>query len=149
MRFVIVQNVLLLVWLAGFLWNPSPRLLPDVAALPVIGVVLCLASMLVATWAFRSLGAAFRVAPQPRPGSRLATHGVYRVLRHPMYTAVCGVALGVFLLRPTWILAAMAVVMASFYLVKAHHEEQLLKSRYGQYEEYRRGSRGVLPFRKG
>jgi protein-S-isoprenylcysteine O-methyltransferase Ste14 len=97
--------------------------------------------------AFRSLGTAFQAAPAPRDEASLVVGGIYRTLRHPMYTAVVGVVTGLFLLRPTWPMGVSAGALIVFYLIKARHEEGLLAQRYPEYEAYRQRSRGVIPFR--
>src|SRR6056297_678733 len=87
----------------------------------------------------------FRIAPTPRRDGVLVTHGIYRWLRHPMYTAVLLTLAAVALYRPgPWVLAVAGVNIV-FYLTKSRYEEGLLRAHYPGYEDYRRRTLGVLP----
>lgn len=101
---------------------------------------------LVLVWAGLSLGPGnLTVMPAPRTSSTLIVHGIYRFIRHPMYTAVllCGSALAFG--APSvvrWVaLAACTVVL----VLKIRHEEALLAARHQDYPERMRGVKRLLP----
>jgi len=96
----------------------------------------------IALWQLRR---SFRVAPTPRRDGRLVTHGIYGFLRHPMYTSVVLVVLGLALVRPDALVLGSALVNLLFYLGKARYEEGLLLDHYPGYAAYRRRTIGVLP----
>lgn len=95
-----------------------------------------------ALWQLRH---SFRVAPTPRRDGRLVTDGIYRWLRHPMYTAVVLVASGLALVRPDPTVLGAAAANLAFYLAKARYEEGLLLAHYPDYAAYRKRTLGVLP----
>jgi protein-S-isoprenylcysteine O-methyltransferase Ste14 len=147
---ILGQTVLLGALLLAALLDVGPtigggRTAPTTA----IGTGLLVASLLLALVAFRDLGAALRVRPAPRAGARLVDRGVYRILRHPMYTSVALVGAGLAFREATWSVALAAAAVVVFYLAKARHEESLLLATYPEYAEYRRRTFGVLPFRRG
>lgn len=115
--------------------------------LPWWGLVLFALGLLVFAWAVASLGAHnFTVLPAPRVGNTLTNAGIYRFLRHPMYTAVllCGIAVSFGAPSvPRWIaLAVCAVVL----VIKVRYEEALLTTRYSDYPERMKGVARLVPF---
>ena len=98
-------------------------------------------------WAVVSLGGNnFTILPDPRSANTLSQRGIYRWLRHPMYTAVllCGIAVsfgGPSTSR--WIaLAVCAVVL----VIKVHYEERLLTARHPDYPQRMKGVARLFPF---
>ena len=102
--------------------------------------------VLVFGWAVASLGRNnFTILPDPRRGSTLSRNGIYRWLRHPMYTAVllCGIAVS-FGAPSTarWMaLAVCAVVL----VIKVYYEEELLTARYPDYSQRMKTVARLLP----
>lgn len=102
--------------------------------------------ILVFAWAVASLGANnFTVLPEPRDGNTLSHRGIYRYLRHPMYTAVllCGVAVAFgspSTLR--WIALCVCLIVL---VLKVGYEEQLLTKRHPSYPEQMAGVARLFP----
>lgn len=86
-------------------------------------------------------------SPFPRPSehARLVRHGIYRWVRHPLYSSLMLVALGWALFWVSWpaLLAAGALVVLLD--LKARREEEWLSGRFAEYEEYRRGTKRFVP----
>jgi protein-S-isoprenylcysteine O-methyltransferase Ste14 len=108
-----------------------------------------LAALLLALRAWSDLGPAFRVRPEPRAGAQLVRRGVYRRLRHPMYTSVCLIAVGMFLHHPGTTTLLLALANLGFYVAKARYEESLLRRRFADYPSYRTQTHGVIPWAAG
>lgn len=114
--------------------------------LKIGGVLLFIIAIVMLLKARRDLGRSFGIHPRPLDGAVFVRRGIYAKLRHPMYSAVVLICLGVAVTQPTrWVLAAAAINIV-FYLIKARYEESLLRQRYPEYEQYQRESRGVIPF---
>ncbi len=103
--------------------------------------------LVVFAWAVVSLGGNnFTIMPEPRAANTFSQRGIYRWLRHPMYTAVllCGVSVSFGapnILR--WIaLGVCAVVL----VVKVHYEEALLTARHTGYSERMKGVARLCPW---
>ena len=92
-----------------------------------------------------TLRAVVQVAPAPREGGHLVTRGIYGWLRHPIYTAIVIVILGLFLRQPTVVVAIAGAAAVVFLIVKVRFEESLLLERYPEYAAYRRRTCGILP----
>lgn len=114
-------------------------------SLAVIGLLL--AGVVVgalALWANRPGN--FNIRPLPKAGGQFVQHGIYRFIRHPMYTAVllfglaCVVSNAVLLVWVIWI--ALAVVL----LGKALLEEKLMARQYPGYVVYMSRTRRLIPW---
>lgn len=103
------------------------------------GVAIAVAGLaaILGVWAFRSLGASFRIAPTPREGASLVRSGIYRWVRHPMYVSVALVAVAAGLARPSVEVITLAFLNIALYVAKARYEERLLVRHYAEYAGYR------------
>lgn len=95
-------------------------------------------------FAFLSLRQVIQINPEPKAGGHLVTSGIYRILRHPIYTAIVMVLLGLWLREPTLVLAIVTAAVIVFLLVKTRYEERLLTARYPDYSQYRHRTLGVI-----
>ena len=78
---------------------------------------------------------------------RLVTDGLYRWVRHPLYT--CGLLLMWLVPTMTWNLLALAVGLTVYILVGIYFEERKLLREFGLvYAEYRRRTPALIPFLK-
>jgi protein-S-isoprenylcysteine O-methyltransferase Ste14 len=102
-----------------------------------VGVLLCVAGLLLLFLSLVSFGKSFRVGiDQDRP-DKLVTTGVFALSRNPIYAAFGFVMLGQFLLFSNWIL--LVYMMAGVFLFHRQvlREEEYMRSHYGQeYSEY-------------
>lgn len=124
-----------------FFFAPGPAMF---APMSVAGTILCVAGVMLMVAGIVSLRQVLRVPPEPKAGGHLVTSGVYRWLRHPMYTGVVSLVAGLFLLQPAVYVAIGLVVVVVFLVVKSRFEEQLLRERYADYAQYMTYSWGVL-----
>jgi protein-S-isoprenylcysteine O-methyltransferase Ste14 len=138
-RWVAAQAVLIaLVVVGGFLppgWGPLSTVLAALA------VVVGFPGLVLAVWAWRTLGRSATPFPRPREGGRLVVSGPYAFVRHPVYAGGFLVLLGLALATsPTALvpLAALAVLWRN----KAALEDEWLAERYEEYAEYRGRVRG-------
>jgi protein-S-isoprenylcysteine O-methyltransferase Ste14 len=148
MAWVIVQFILLGALGASVKWPSGPVLFEGAGAFVMAGQLLIGAGMIIVMAAFASLGRALQVSPHPRDGARLVDRGIYRFLRHPMYTTAVICSVGLVLVQPRAMVAAAAVAVIAFYIAKARFEESLLLERYPEYAAYRSRTLGVF-FIKG
>ncbi|MEO8590148.1 MAG: methyltransferase [Flavobacteriales bacterium] len=90
-------------------------------------------------------GGNFTIMPDPRKGNTLSKRGIYRFLRHPMYTAVllCGVAVS-FGAPSVWRWGALTVCCVVL-VIKVHYEERALTTVHPEYPELMKGVARLLP----
>lgn len=143
MRFVVVQSLLLAALLISFAWRVGRVL---VAAPPIVadlGKIIATCGAVLAVSAVLSLKSATRLSPEPS-AAELVDRGIYRYLRHPMYSAAILVAMGLILIQPRLPVVVTGGAVILFYLVKTRYEETLLVQRYPEYAAYRARTLGVL-----
>jgi protein-S-isoprenylcysteine O-methyltransferase Ste14 len=88
----------------------------------------------------------FNIRPELKAGARLASTGIYRRLRHPMYTSVLLAALAAWLAVPSaWRLAVWLALLAVL-VAKARREERYLLQRFPAYADYRARTWALLPW---
>jgi len=93
------------------------------------------------------LGRNWRVTTEITEGHKLVTSGVFRYIRHPMYSAhfLWGIAQA--LLIHNWIAGlASLVVMLPMYLLRVRREEQMMLEQFGgQYRLYMKRTGRIIP----
>jgi protein-S-isoprenylcysteine O-methyltransferase Ste14 len=104
------------------------------------------AGVLVLFWAALSLGRNFTIMPDPRSANTLSVRGIYRLVRHPMYTAVlmCGAAVAMG--APSLVRSAALAACAAVLVLKVRYEEARLTERHPDYPERMKGVARLLPF---
>jgi protein-S-isoprenylcysteine O-methyltransferase Ste14 len=138
------QTTLLCAFAAVMIVDPEPSWFGGALA-KRLGLLICVAGLLILFSAFAVIRGVIQIAPEPKAGGHLVTAGIYHWLRHPIYTAMAVLIVGLFLRRPTAAVAATAVVVIVFLLIKARFEERLLNARYPDYAAYRSRTWGVIP----
>jgi len=78
------------------------------------------------------------ITPTPMPSSmgQLTTTGLYRWMRHPIYTGVLTIVIGMVAQSGNWVSLAIGFGAFVFFSVKARWEEARLSERYPGYSEY-------------
>lgn len=104
------------------------------------------------------LGAAFGIAgvkvlgcnrtpfPKPLEESALVQHGVYALVRHPLYSSVILVSFGWAWLWGSVPALALACVEVLFFDAKARREERWLMDKFPGYADYRQRVRRLVPW---
>jgi len=122
------------------------RYLPASAILTATGLTLNAIALVLAIWARRCLGCYWSGEITIKVGHQLIRSGPYRVIRHPIYTALLGLYLGTAIVSGelhTLIGLALAVIA---YLRKILLEESNLIRAFGaDYSEYQGESWALLP----
>lgn len=133
--------------LAALLWV-CPLVAPIKAGLwPV--VLVQFAAVAWGAWAavtmLRVQRKMFNIQPDPRGHQHLVIHGPYRWVRHPMYTSLL-VFFGALAASSLQILAAaLWFALLAVLLIKARHEEGLLRQQFADYDAYAQQTPRLLP----
>ncbi len=136
-------------WEAPLRWTEFSLPPPAVSkALGVIGLTCFSLGNLLICWSRAALGRSFRLGAVPPEGSdELVTRGPFAFVRHPMYSAVLLLSLGLgLMLRSYLFLGCCAALVAAFIQLIPVEEAQLRES-YGEaYDDYSRKTRRLVPF---
>lgn len=114
----------------------------------VAGRVALGAGLLMGLWAVLTMVrlSRLRIMPEPAAGARLLTIGPYRLVRHPMYTAVLLTAAGLTLGRLTPARISLLVLLGMDLWLKLSREERFLRQRFADYDDYARRTKRLIPF---
>lgn len=134
-----------LVWVAApvFAFAEYPlRLVPLSAGIGCLAVGLWLFAR-----SHADLGTNWSITLEVREKHQLVTHGVYRVLRHPMYSALLLYSLGQALVVPNWIAGpSYAVAMSLLCAFRLGPEERMMLEAFGKdYEAYMVRTKRLVP----
>jgi protein-S-isoprenylcysteine O-methyltransferase Ste14 len=146
--------LLTMAWLSFFLpliWIATPVLaFADYAVRPValLTGTVCLALGL---WLFHlshaDLGANWSITLEVREQHRLVTQGVYRRVRHPMYTALLLYSLGQALVIPNYVAGlSPGIAMVLLVALRIRPEERMMLGEFGKdYQEYSALTKRLVP----
>lgn len=87
-----------------------------------------------------------KIFPEPSPKSILIKTGPYLWIRHPMYSAVLLVAIGLLLLNPSIIATMLLLVLIIDLHFKLGWEETMLSEKFEDYHAYQKQSKKLIPF---
>jgi protein-S-isoprenylcysteine O-methyltransferase Ste14 len=122
-------------------YAPSPWLF-------ALGLAIAVAALAMFRITHKALGRMWSVSLQLKEGHRLVTSGIYRHLRHPMYTAFWLMALAQALLLPNWVAGPAGLVgFGVLFFSRIGPEERMMEEAFGEeYRAYVARTRRIVPF---
>jgi protein-S-isoprenylcysteine O-methyltransferase Ste14 len=120
------------------------RFRPELA---VLGALVFAGALVLFYRIHRELGRSWSVTLELRDQHALVTHGLYRHLRHPMYSAFWLWALAQLLLLPNWIAGPAGLVgFGILFFGRVGREEQMMLEKFGEeYRAYMARTKRIIP----
>src|SRR5579885_491380 len=121
---------------------------PFIPALAWLGVAATVAAL----WLFRrshaDLGRNSSISLELRDEHALVKTGVYRLIRHPMYSSFFLLGIAQFLLLPNWFVGLAGIAGAAIlYGFRVRREEQMMLESFGDdYRAYMRSTKRLVPW---
>lgn len=114
----------------------------------VLAGILELSGVLLGLWAIWSMRVTtIQITADVAPDSNLVTDGPYEFIRHPMYTAVLIVVIGLLLNSYSFPRAMATFILVIDLYLKASYEETLLVRYFKKgYEDYQKKTKRFVPF---
>jgi len=114
----------------------------------VAGLVLFVAALLLFHATHKALGRNWSVTLKVREEHSLVTGGVYRYVRHPMYTAFWMWAIAQALTLQNWVAGPAGIIgFGTLYLLRVAREEALMRETFGAaWDDYAARTPRVVPF---
>jgi protein-S-isoprenylcysteine O-methyltransferase Ste14 len=147
-------GLLVLAWVGFFvplIWVASPAFSFAEYPLrtgPFVAGVICL---VIGLWLFHrshtDLGTNWSITLEVREEHRLITQGVYRWVRHPMYSALFLYAVGQALVIPNWVAGPVNLIAFSvLFALRVRAEERMMFEGFGdEYAAYSARTKRLVP----
>lgn len=149
------EKLLLALVMIGMIFLPIASFTPLLSfaqyPLHLAAVALGTFAMVLSLWLFyrshADLGKNWSATLEIREGHQLVTGGVYKSVRHPMYSSIFLLAIGQLLLLPNWVAGpALLFAFALMFVSRMNTEEKLMLDQFGtEYESYRRRTKRLIP----
>ena len=88
----------------------------------------------------------FNIRPDIKENCVLVTHGIYKYIRHPMYSSVLLSMFGVLVLYANIYVSVLYLILLINMLTKMFYEESLWHSRDESYKEYSKNTYRLIPY---
>jgi protein-S-isoprenylcysteine O-methyltransferase Ste14 len=134
-----------LVYLINPAWMAWAKIgLPEAVRWLGVGIgVLCVAGIY---WLFSSIGTGITPVSATRREHKLVTNGIYRWVRHPLYTIGASLFISFGMMADNWFIAAMGILTFIIMAVRTPKEEANLIQKFGnEYREYMKRTGRFLP----
>lgn len=112
-----------------------------------LGTLVLIAAMALLYRTHRDLGRVWSITLEIRDRHTLVTRGIYRRLRHPMYSAFWLWAISQALLLPNWIAGLSGLVgFGTLFFARVGREERMMLETFGEeYRAYMARTHRVIP----
>jgi protein-S-isoprenylcysteine O-methyltransferase Ste14 len=146
--------LLILAWIGFFvplIWIASPAFSfaeYPLCSGPLISGVVCFAiGLWLFYWSHADLGTNWSITLEVREQHRLITQGVYRRIRHPMYSALVLYAAAHALVIPNWVAGpSNLVAFTILFALRVRAEERMMLEQFGdEYTAYMARTKRLVP----
>ncbi len=147
-------GLLVLAWVGFFvplIWIASPVFAFAEYPLRVVPLVAGVTCFVMGLWLFyrshTDLGTNWSITLEVREQHRLITRGVYRQIRHPMYSALVLYALGHALVIPNWVAGSSNLIaFVVLFALRVSAEEKMMVDEFGaEYAAYSARTKRLVP----
>ena len=147
-------GLLVLAWIGFFvplIWIASPAFAFAEYSLrsgPFVSGVTC---FVIGLWLFyrshADLGTNWSITLEIREQHRLITEGIYRRIRHPMYTALVLYSVGHALVIPNWVAGPSTLIaFVILFALRVRPEEEMMANEFGrEYAAYAARTKRLVP----
>jgi protein-S-isoprenylcysteine O-methyltransferase Ste14 len=111
----------------------------------VVGLVILVGGLVVFGLGIVTLGSSLSPLPAPAPSAELVERGIYRFIRHPIYSGLILAALGGSLYAVSGLALGLTLVLGVVLDLKSRREEIWLRERFRGYAAYAAGTKKFIP----
>ena len=139
--FVVVQALLFV----AYVYNYEIYGLRTSTLLIILGIVLTAIGFIVTLLSILQLNKNLSPFPTPKTNSELVQYGLYRYIRHPIYTGILFLAFGISLLSLSLYRLLITLVLLVLFYYKSNYEEEQLQKKFPAYDSYKKSAGRFLP----
>lgn len=141
--YVVVQTVLFM----AFVFDIQFLSINSYYFLILSGIILLFLGAGIAGVALLQLNTNLSPFPTPKTNSKLITHGIYKYIRHPIYTGILFLGIGGSLVTASVYRILITLLLFVLFYFKSNYEEKQLLKKFIDYSEYKKTSGRFLPKR--
>ena len=140
-----LQLLLLLAIVAAAMAFPLPVASSVEQTARVVGLGMLVVGLIVFGLGIVTLGSSLSPLPAPMPSAELVERGIYRFIRHPIYTGLILAALGGSIYTVSPLALGLTALLAVVLDLKSRREEIWLRERFPEYKAYAARTRKFIP----
>jgi len=142
---LLLQLLLLLAIVAAAMAFPLPVDSSVEQTARVVGLGMLVVGLIVFGLGIVTLGSSLSPLPAPMPSAELVERGIYRFIRHPIYTGLILAALGGSIYTVAPLALGLTALLAVVLDLKSRREEIWLRERFPEYKAYAARTRKFIP----
>lgn len=112
-----------------------------------VGVFLFVSGALITVVAVMQLNMNLSPFPSPLPGAKFISNGLYKFVRHPIYTGLFLSFLGYAIISDSGYRIIISLLLLTFFYFKTQYEEMQLHLAFPEYETYKKRTNRFFPLR--
>ena len=109
------------------------------------GLIVAITGVTISVIALLALNKSLSPFPTPKESAELIQSGIYKYIRHPIYTGILFFTFGFALFSENTFRLIIFVSLLILFKFKAGYEEKLLQKKYPNYKEYMKTTGMFLP----
>ncbi|MEO8852614.1 MAG: isoprenylcysteine carboxylmethyltransferase family protein [Ginsengibacter sp.] len=113
--------------------------------LQLIGIFLSIAGIIISLLSLLTLNKNLSPFPTPKPGAQLIQSGIYKYIRHPIYSGILFITFGYSLYSENTLRLLIFFALLILFRFKAAYEEKLLQDKFPNYAAYKKTTGMFLP----
>ncbi|WP_010177177.1 methyltransferase family protein [Aquimarina agarilytica] len=141
--FVFIQAILFLLFSLNYTLL-SPKV-TNISAYKVIGNLIVIAGVVVCLISFVQLNTNLSPFPSPKNNSNLIQKGIYKWIRHPIYTGILFITLGLAVINFSIYKLFISFLLFVLFYYKSKYEEFCLSQKFTTYKKYMTKTGRFLP----
>ncbi len=139
--FVLIQCVLFFLYIFDM---PQLQItFPDFIS--ITGIIVTVLGCIIILIALLQLNKNLSPFPSPKLGSQLIQNGLYKYIRHPIYTGILTLFLGYSLYVASGYKLFITLLLLVLFIFKSRYEEKRLALTFKAYSEYKKTTGRFLP----
>ncbi|MBL8098363.1 MAG: isoprenylcysteine carboxylmethyltransferase family protein [Anaerolineales bacterium] len=149
MNFIKIGGLIL--WLSPFVYLINPTWMAwSKIGLPEwmrwLGVAVGIVGVFGIYWLFSSIGSGISPTSGTRKEHKLVTNGIYKYIRHPLYTFGSSLFISFGMMADNWFIALLGIIAFIGMAIRTPKEEANLIEKFGdEYREYMKRTGRFLP----
>jgi protein-S-isoprenylcysteine O-methyltransferase Ste14 len=107
--------------------------------------LLELVAAIILVMGFLNLRDSLKITPEPKLNAKFVTHGIYKYIRHPIYSGLILFAIAEVINKQSLSIEIAALILVIDLVVKFKYEDQLLRDAYPEAVEYQKRVGALFP----